>query len=1251
MRAILISTLLILFIQGYAAENTTTDLKLWYNSPASVWEEALPLGNGRIGAMVFGDPLHELYQLNEETLWSGYPKDANNPKAQTALPLIRQAINDGDFKAASELWKKNAQGPYTARYLPMADLSLHMHNSGDVSNLYRDLNISNATTTVKYTVNGVNYTRTSFISYPDQVMVIRLEADKKKALMFDVSMKSALLYKTSAKDITCLELKGKAPRYVASRPEFSEQIVYDEDGEGMTFHVQAKVMLNGGACEANDSVLRIKAANSATIILSAATSFDGINHSPAFQGKDPEAEASKYLKAAASKTYSNVLKTHIADYKALFNRVSISLGENPADKTSLSTSARLKEFLTDDSDKGLIELYYQYGRYLIIASSRQGGKPSNLQGIWNRHVQPPWGSNYTTNINTEMNYWPAETTSLQECHQPLFDMIGLLAENGRETAQTNYGISGWVTHHNTDIWAQTAPTGGYDKDPKGTPRWSCWPMAGAWFCQHLWEHYAFGGDRIFLEEKAYPLMKGAAQFMLEWLQDDASGYLVTNPSSSPENRFFYIDKSGKKQNGEISKATAMDMALIWDLFTNCIQATTILKKDQDFRIILQDAREKLYPPHVGLQGQLQEWYEDFEDVDAAHRHVSHLFGLHPGKQILPRVNPALAAACKKTLELRGDGGTGWAMAWKINFWARLEDGNHAYSMLKNGLKYADAAEVAMKGGGTYANLFDAHPPFQIDGNFGGTAGITEMLIQSHGGEIFLLPALPDNWPNGNIKGIRTRGGFIVDMEWKKGKISKVKIQSTLGGNCRIRTGITLQSIDADLRTARGENPNPFFFTHSAPKLINEKRADLSSLSLPATYVLDFDTSEGKLYELIVKENEDPRDVVTDNFEFATKQLTVAFNEMQDAIENESDSSIHVRNKNGWSELTNPRSLESDGSLIMVPSKDWCSGFFPGELWYMYEYTKDEKWKQLAHRHTIVLERECFNGKTHDMGFKLYCSYGNGHRLTKSPVYEEVLIKAAKTLMTRFDPTVGAIRSWDFNKVKWDYPVIIDNMINLELLFWATKATGDNTYYNAAVSHARVTMKNHFREDYSCYHVVDYNPLNGEVRKRNTHQGYSDDSAWARGQAWAIYGFIMCYRETGIKEFLEQAKNVANYIFTHPNLPADLIPYWDYNAPNIPNEPRDVSAAACTASALYELSLYDETKSAQYKEWANTILNSITNKHRAELGQHKGFLLLNSTGARMSNLEVNVPLVYADYYFLEALLRKQKLEQTNYNLTR
>ncbi|MCD8167582.1 MAG: hypothetical protein LUE93_16735 [Bacteroides sp.] len=416
-----------------------------------------------------------------------------------------------------------------------------------------------------------------------------------------------------------------------------------------------------------------------------------------------------------------------------------------------------------------------------------------------------------------------------------------------KTARINYNIDkGWVSHHNSDVWAQTGPTGGYANDPKGSPRWSCWPLSGPWFCQHLWEHYLFNGDENYLRETAYPLMKGAAEFILEWLQpDEESGYLVTIPSTSPENNFIYIDSKGKRKKGEISKASTMDMMLIHDLFTNCIQACGILGTDPGFCQELKETLPRLYPLQQGAKGQLQEWYKDFEEEDVKHRHVSHLFGLHPGKQILPRRDTALAEACKRTLEIRGDGGTGWAMAWKINFWARLEDGNHAYQMLKNGLKYVDATEVSMKGGGTYANLFDAHPPFQIDGNFGGTAGITEMLIQSHAEEIFLLPALPDQWPTGSVKGLRTRGGFIVDMEWDNKKVTKVSILSTLGGNCRIRCSTHLLG-KAKIKEAIGKNKNPFFFTADTPVFIEKENIENKIyLELPETQVIEFETKKEK----------------------------------------------------------------------------------------------------------------------------------------------------------------------------------------------------------------------------------------------------------------------------------------------------------------------------------------------------------------------------------------------------------------------
>ena len=747
------------------------EYKLWYNAPATVWEEALPIGNGRIGAMVYGNPLQEVYQLNEESIWSGYPQDWNNPKAANALPQVREAVDRGDYAKASELWKANAQGPYTARYLPMANLMLDQLTRGEARNLYRELNISNALSTVTYEADGVKYRRTSFISYPDQVMVIKIAADRPQAVSLHIRLNSLLRYTVQTKGEKTLILNGKAPAYVADRDYDPHQVVYD-DKRGTQFKVQVELLPDGGHCEANDSALTVRNANEVVLLLSAVTDFGN----------------KKMTLKKCKRPYQELLQRHTDDHQQLFNRLQLSLGTENLQKEALPTNERLKSFEQDPTDNGLTELYYQYGRYLLIASSRPGGLPANLQGIWNRHVQPPWGSNYTTNINTEMNYWPAEITNLPECFLPLSDFIGRLAVNGAQTAKVNYGINrGWLAHHNSDVWAQTAPTGGYDSDPKGAPRWSCWPMAGVWLCQHLWEHYAFGGDKKYLSKTAYPLMKGAAEFLLQWLQKDPeTGYWITNPSTSPENRFRYIDKEGKKQNGEISRSSGMDLGLAWDLLTNCIEASTVLDTDKAFRQQCMDVRANLQPFRIGSKGQLLEWDKEFEETDPNHRHVSHLFALHPGRQIIPEQQPELAAACQRTLEIRGDGGTGWAMAWKINFWARLRDGNHAFGMLKNGLRYVDATQVSVRGGGTYANLFDAHPPFQIDGNFGGTAGITEMLLQSHAGYIHLLPALPDNWQSGSIKGVRARGGFTIDMEWKESRITRLSVTSHSGGTCRIR---------------------------------------------------------------------------------------------------------------------------------------------------------------------------------------------------------------------------------------------------------------------------------------------------------------------------------------------------------------------------------------------------------------------------------------------------------------------------------
>ncbi len=839
--------------------NTVTDnakdMKLWYDQPAKIWEEALPLGNGSFGAMVFGDPLNEFFQMNEETLWSGPAEERNNPNAPAALPLIREAINNGEYREAEQLWRQNSQGPYSARYLPMANLILNMSGSNDdVEGYYRDLNISNATSTVSYILDETKFRRTAFISYPDQVMVIKLESDKRGALSFDVGLNSDLRYTTTA-DGHEIILKGKAPYYVAHRNYDPNQILYSdtEDGSGLNFAVKLNIIPKGGKTSHTDSTLIVNNADEVIIIMAAATSSDMSSFSSSSANTTKAFEiVSERVDNAESKGYKKLLSNHLDDYKTLFDRVELNLGDG---KLDLPTNKRLASFQDDDTDYGLVSLYYQLGRYLTIAGSRAGGLPTNLQGIWNRHVQPPWGCNYTTNINTEMNYWPTETTGLAECAEPLLSFIERLSVEGAKTAKINYDIDngGWLAHHNSDAWAQTSPAGWFDQDPASSARWSCWPLAGAWFSQHLWEHYAFGGNIDFLQSKAYPIMKGAALFMLEWLQDDEeTGYVLTNPSSSPENSFRYIGKDGKPTEGVIAKGSTMDMTIIRNLFDNCIKASEALSIDEEFRNQLINIMDRLLPPQMGAKGQLQEWHKDFEDIDPRHRHVSHLLGLHPGNEVLPRVNPEYAKAAKRTLEIRGDGGTGWAMAWKINFWARLEDGNHAYKMLRNGMRHVDATDVNMRGGGTYSNLLDAHPPFQIDGNFGGTAGITEMLLQSHADEIHLLPALPDAWSSGSVKGLRARGGFVLDFDWENGAITNLVVNSTLGGNCRIRTGTPLLLNSKELIEANGDNPNQFYRKPYIPTFVSNQDAEMADLPLRETKVYDFDTAKGNTYKLSAK---------------------------------------------------------------------------------------------------------------------------------------------------------------------------------------------------------------------------------------------------------------------------------------------------------------------------------------------------------------------------------------------------------------
>src|SRR5688572_26232967 len=591
------SILFLLIFHASVAQIVTSDpdLKLWYSKSASIWEEALPLGNAKTGAMVFGGIAKERIQLNDNTLWSGYPNPGNNPDAPKYLPVVRELVFAGNYDSAAAVWKKNMQGPYSARYLPLADLWIQNPlNDTTPSSYYRDLDLNNAIATVKYTTNGVTFKRETFISHPDKIMLIRITADKKNALSFIASVTSKLKFQTTAVGNDQLLLKGKAPIYVANRDYEPRQIVYDEL-EGMNFEVHVKLVTEGGTIKKQNNELVVTNANAVTIYLSEATSFNGFNKSPGREGKDPSVEAKGNLSKALQKTYAQLRAAHIKDYQSLFKRVELNLGVD-AQKTKQPTDQRLKQYANSPDDYQLQTLYYQFGRYLMIASSRPGSRPTNLQGIWNDHVQPPWGSNYTTNINTEMNYWLAENTNLSECHQPLFDFMKELAVNGAVTAKTNYNINqGWVTHHNSDLWAKTSPPGGYDWDPRGMPRWSCWPMAGAWFSTHLWEHYLFTGDKKFLREEAYPLMKGAALFLLKWMiEDPKTGYLITNPSTSPENT---IKISGKEY--QLTMASTMDMSIIRELFRALIKTTAILKIDPKFREQLSDAEAKLYPYHIG----------------------------------------------------------------------------------------------------------------------------------------------------------------------------------------------------------------------------------------------------------------------------------------------------------------------------------------------------------------------------------------------------------------------------------------------------------------------------------------------------------------------------------------------------------------------------------------------------------------------------------------------------------------------------